>query len=110
MFKWGGTKCKQGTFTPEANQFHVNVGFKPKYLAISCFRTNNYAGTSYMYNEDVSSTKYIYSSSDSGGTLSTQDLGTSTTYRLYSIDDDGFTMNAFTTSSWRGNAYYIAIG
>lgn len=106
----GSQKVKIGTFTPQASRFSVTgVGFKPKYLAIYVARTTvTSTGVMFIYNEDFSTTKYMSASGDGTGAL--RDFGLSDNYRLYSIDNDGFTINGFTTASWRGTGYYFAIG
>ena len=103
-------KLKIGTFTPSSSRFSVTgVGFKPKYLAIYTARTDEtLMGCMYIYNEDFSTTKYIYSSGDATGAL--RNIGETGNYRLYSIDNDGFTINGYSTASWRGTGYYFALG
>lgn len=106
----GSQNVKIGTFTPQASQFSVTgVGFKPKYLAIYVARTTATSmGCMYIYDEDFSTTKYMMASGDGTGAL--RDFGLSNNYRLYSIDNDGFTLTGFSTASWRGTGYYFAIG
>ena len=102
-------KLAVGTFTAQSSRFSVTgVGFKPKYLAVYVAKTNDATGISYIYNEDVSTTYVITGSAD--GYLAARDLGSSTSYRLYSIDSDGFTINGFSTAAWRGTGYYFALG
>ena len=111
LYRTGGSsvKFKTGTFTTASSAVHVEVGFKPKYLAVITYQSN---GTSlslaYIYNEDLYTTKYMHTAGDKN--LSLQNLNSSTAYYLKSIDDDGFTVNGYTTAGWRGNAYYFAIG
>lgn len=107
----GGAKVKVGTFTNvDSTRFSVTgVGFKPKYLAIYIARTTpSNAGVTYVYNPDFSETQVMRAAGDT--TLALNNLGITNTYCLYSIDDDGFTINGFTNSSWRGTGYYFAIG
>lgn len=107
----GGTsKVKLGTFTPTSTGQTVvsDIGFKPKYLAIWCYKTNNTFGTMYIYDERYSTTKFVMAQSD--GTWNNANLGTASNYYLFSIDNSGFTLNKFYNSAWAGVSYYFAIG
>lgn len=111
LYRTGGSsvKFKTGTFRTASSAVHVEVGFKPKYLAVITYKSN---GTSfalgYIYNEDLSTTKYMHTAGDVNGGF--RNLNTTSAYNLKSIDDDGFTVNAYSSSDWRGNAVYFAIG
>lgn len=106
----GGQQVKIGTFTPQSSRFSVTgVGFKPKYLAIYTARTTpTNPGILYIYNQDFSQTQFAFGAGDSNAVLG--NLGTNSNYRLYSIDNDGFTINGYYTASWRGTGYYFAVG
>ena len=80
-----------GTFsTQTGSEYSINLGFKPKYLAIS--RSNGSSSTGItIYNENYSTTAFRYAN---GNTYAADvNLGGSTGGQLKSIDSDGFTMN-----------------
>lgn len=109
-----GGKCAVGTFTSPTggatNRIKVTLGFKPKQLLI--FRMTNanfnaYQGASpIMYDSEINENqfyRYTFSSASVGAT----NLGTNTTIVPYSIDDDGFTFNGYSSALyWK----YYAIG
>lgn len=88
----------------------VTLGFQPKYV---CVLTKVGTGTARLvniYNYDYSTTKAYWGSTTSAGSLTEYTIGSgSTTYRIASIDNDGFTLG-LTTSAWLGTCYYFAIG
>lgn len=109
-----GGKVAVGTFANSAagatSRTKVTLGFKPKQLLI--FRMTNanynaYQGYSpFMYDEEISKQqcfKYNFSSASVGN----QGFNTNTAIVPYSIDDDGFTFNGYTSALyWK----YYAIG
>lgn len=102
-------KFAKGTFTTGSSAVSVNIGFKPKYLAVIVNKSNGSSlGVSYIYNEDVSTGTYIHAATDVYAVV--RNLNTSTNYNLKSIDDNGFTVNPYPSSSWMGPATYFAIG
>lgn len=103
-------KVKNGTFYPSTTgEVSVDVGFKPKYLGVIVYKTDGTTlSLSYVYDEEVSTTKYMLTASDRNGGL--VDLNTTDDYRLKSIDSNGFTVNKYTSSNWNGLAYYFAVG
>ena len=102
------TKVASGCVTlSTSGMTKVVTGFKPKYLALTQGRTNTVSGNTLMmvYNENYSTTKFKFSSASVYS--SDVSLGGSTGNRLYSIDNDGFTI----TKSGDGRAEdYFAIG
>lgn len=103
----GGASAKyaKGTFsTQTGSAYSINLGFKPKYLAISRSAGSTASGMN-IYNEDYSTTVFRYAT----GSIYATDvaLGGSASGRLKSINSDGFTMN---TSASVTNMDYFAIG
>lgn len=93
---------KVGTFTNSTSaQTTVNCGFKPKYLAV----TFSSPSLSWTYDERQSTTQFFISGSATY--LQKVNLSTTNTNRLYSINNDGFTLNKMSTA---GTGYYFAIG
>lgn len=102
-------KFAKGTFIPSSSAVSVNIGFKPKYLAVTAYKTNGSTlGVTYIYNEDISTGTYIHGASDVYSVV--RSLNTTTNYNLKSINNDGFTVNPYPTADWRGTAVYFAIG
>lgn len=79
----------------------VTLGWQPKYLAIV---GDSNTGMMIIYNADRSTTAYQYAGASTHSSL--VNLGTSSNYRLYSVDASGFTMN----NCAGGSFYYFAIG
>ena len=104
----GSGDIATGTFTPTTSDLHITLGFKPKQLAIYVAKTDNSAGVLFSYDENVSTTQHLYTASGEG--LRFVNLGTTTVYRIKSIDNDGFTITGFSTAAWRGLGHYYAIG
>lgn len=101
----GGTKTATGTFsTSTSTQTTMNIGFKPKQLTVLVFEGNTKRAI-HSYNADVSTSNY--SVAGNATYLGTANLNTTTSGRIYSINDNGFTMNK---SSYVGTCYYFAIG
>lgn len=101
----GGQKVVNGTFsTQTSGSYSVNLGFKPKYLAIQAAAGSS-ATNMQIYNVDYSTTLFIYATSSAYS----QDkaFGSSTSGVLYSIDNNGFTMNK---SGSVVSLEYMAIG
>lgn len=100
----GNVKVKTGTFYGGKNgRVNVNIGFKPKFLAI--LTSNTSSSAMIIYNEELSTTQFHYAGASTYASM--KNLGTSSNYFLYSINDDGFTMNKYSTAS---DSYYFAIG
>lgn len=105
---FGGTaQVAVGTFSfSTTNRTTINLGFKPKQLFIRATDSTQKAYTMNMYDERYSTTKRM-----AGGTssyLNWANLAPTTTSNLYSIDDNGFTVNAGNSSATIG--YYFAVG
>ena len=83
------------------NQIKITLGFKPK--AFSMF---NNRGHIYIYDDAVSTTQYQFAGTNAY--VSTQNLGQTTTNQIYSIDNDGVTLNK--TSASTNVLYYSAVG
>lgn len=102
-------KFAKGTFTTSSSAVSVNIGFKPKYLAVTTYKSNGSTlGVAYIYNEDISTGTYMHAASDVSAVV--RNLNTTTNYNLKSINYDGFTINPYSSSDWRGTAVYFAIG
>lgn len=84
-----------------SNQIKITLGFKPK--AFSMFNND---GHLYIYDDAISTTQYRASGASAYAT--TVNLGTSNTSRIYSIDNDGVTLNKTTAST--NVLYYSAVG
>ncbi len=65
----------------------VTTGFRPKYIMAYSSST---ASQGFCYNADISTTQFRFFNSSGNGNAS---LGSSTGNYLYSINDDGFTIN-----------------
>lgn len=96
-------KCKAGTGTASSSaNTKISLGFKPKYLCI--FSSSSLNARNIVYDETMSTTKFAMSTSSSNCTV--YDLGTTNSFRIYSIDNDGFTL-----TKWNNNAiHYFALG
>lgn len=101
----GGEKVANGTWTQSTtDRTKITLGFKPKYLAIQASAGSS-STNMIVYNIDVSPTSFKFASQ---GTYATDlNFGSSTGSTLYSIDNDGFTMNK---SSSAISLEYMAIG
>ena len=77
----------------------IYLGFKPKYLCVTRYnRTDLTVIPSHIliYDEEISDYKYYMAfkgASGSDSNLLQRDLGISGSARLWSIDEDGFTVN-----------------
>ena len=97
---------KTGTFTASTSTTtSVTLGFKPKYLAVY-FPISSSARTMWIYDERISTSQYVLGSSSVYASLS--NIGSTSNYRLYSIDSNGFTCSKIGTAGV--TAYYFAIG
>lgn len=108
----GGTlKTATGAFTGSTtNTTKITLGFKPKYLSVVGYTSTNQFITA-IYNEDVNSTKQLFSAKNgSAATITTENIPFTSTgqSRIKSIDDDGFTMQSMI--SYAVNCYYFALG
>lgn len=87
--------------TTSGSQTVVYLGWQPKYLVVMGDSTTAFMN---VYDADKVDDKFQYAGAS---TYSTQvSLGGSSNYRLYSIDETGFTMNNCAGLSF----YYFAIG
>lgn len=102
-----GVNLVTGEFTSSVNQVTVDVGFKPRILMVTCRNSSNSIAILYYYNADIDTAKYIVASSDNS--LKNPSFPDTAAYRLRNITDNGFVVNGFTGSTWRGNCTYIAI-
>lgn len=84
-----------------SNQIKITLGFKPK--AFSMF---NDRGHIYIYDDAISTTQYRFAGTSVYA--STKNLGGSDTNQIYSIDNDGVTLNKTTAST--NVLYYSAVG
>jgi hypothetical protein len=101
---------KTGVTTVSASETtKVTCGFKPKYICAFTYKTGGTAKIMNVYDEDFSTTKGLYSSTNtSTGYIQEYTLGSSG-YYIGSIDNDGFTLSVW-PSAWVGPCYYFAIG
>lgn len=98
-------KVAQGTFEASTSaQTTINIGFKPKFLVIQQGASST-SGV-LIYDENVSTTASRFAGS--GTNLGSVNLGVTTNNRLYSINDDGFTVNK--VGSANVHCLYLAIG
>lgn len=94
-----------GTFSTQTDsEYSINLGFKPKYLAIARSAGSTASGMT-IYNEYYSTTVFRYATGSKYATDVA--LGGSNSGQLKSINSDGFTMNA---SASVVNMDYFAIG
>ena len=99
-----GSKVSIGTFTMATTNTKVTTGFKPKYIGI-CFGDGSTI-RGIIYNEDVSSTKYLSVATGSSAAWAT--LNGSNSVCLVSVDNDGFTVKV-SGSTYTGTYNYFAI-
>lgn len=114
----GGTNVKADTFTsPNNTSLSINVGFKPKKLAIYFTGSTETAVggglISWIYDEDYMGSakflKILRSGTTYTASVSAFDEANSNT--LVSIDANGFTVKTNTNTSFTGKTWhYIAIG
>lgn len=114
----GGGNAKSDTFTSPTNaSLSINVGFKPKKLAVYFTgSTESSVGSgliAWVYDEDyMGTTKFLkITRSGTSYTGAVSDFDESNSNTLVSIDDNGFTVKtntntAFTAKEW----HYIAVG
>lgn len=92
-----GSSEPQGVYVTGASitQAKQTLGFKPKYLLAAWKYSAGYTRV-FVYDETVSTTsfKIMYN----GTTLSDHNLGTNDGGMIYSIDDDGFTIDSYWSS------------
>lgn len=97
-------KTASGTFNSSStNQTTVNIGFKPQYIAV-IGRLNNSGAALNIYDTRLSTTKCLYTGASTS--LQYYNLGGKSDHHIYSINNDGFTIN-------KGGNYtgaYFAIG
>lgn len=102
------TRIANGSFMSSKSQnTTITIGFKPKYLVVS-------SGTSWVgvkiYDEDHSTTQFMDGTS-SGGAWRNLGSTSNTTFYIYSINNNGFTMRPDSASSGTGRTWnYFAIG
>ena len=96
----GSGKYAHGTFTTSTSATtKVTLGFKPKSLAIRI------SANMQFYDESVSTTSFKFATNNVY--LTNTNLGNTTTGRLQSVDNDGFTVNK---SGGVVTGYYSAVG
>ena len=103
LFKSGTiSECAHSTQNGDnVNRIKVTLGFKPK--AFSMFNDRGYI---YIYDDAISTTQYRFAGTSVYA--STKNLGNSETNQIYSIDNDGVTLNKTTAST--NVLYYSAVG
>lgn len=111
--KKGGGSGIKGVQAIEAYQtasnLKITLGFKPKALQIF-IRGNDTNTITLQYDENISTTKYVRNYTASSPQSSWQTIGSTTNQRrLYSIDNDGFTLTP-NTDATSPTIYYSAIG
>ena len=93
------TSLASGTFmSSNVDSTSISLGFKPKKLCVQLAASST-STDHRIYDEDIRSTGFL------AGT-SWKNLGTTTNNYIYSINDDGFTVNK--DSSVRKWSYYAA--
>lgn len=96
----GTGKYAHGSFTTStSSNTKITLGFKPKTLALMIVNNLNY------YDETISTTQYKLATPSVN--MTNINLGNTTVGRLTSIDDDGFTINKYSSAL---TCYYHAIG
>lgn len=97
-----GSKKARGTFTTSTSaKVKVTLGFRPKYIGI----LSPTSSIIMIYDERVSTSQFIRATSSYYSAF--QNLGNTSNGRLYSIADDGFTINAHSSAQIFN---YVAIG
>lgn len=95
-------KTASGTFNGSA-QLTIGTGFKPQYIAV-IGRLNNSGAALNIYDTRLSTTQCLYTGASTS--LQYYNLGGTSSHHIYSINNDGFTIN-------KGSNYtgaYFAIG
>lgn len=106
----GKRESSLGTLSYQtSSNFKVTLGFKPK--ALQVFMRGNDSNTiTLQYDENISTTKYVRNYTGSSAQSGWQTIGSTTSQRrLWSIDDDGFTLTPNTDTS-TPTIYYSAVG
>lgn len=102
MYECKVNKVVRGTYTTSTSaKVKVTLGFKPKYIGI----LSSTSSIIIIYDERVSTSQFMRATSSYYSAF--QNLGNTSTGRLYSVDDDGFTINAHSSVQ---NFNYVAIG
>ena len=106
----GKRESSLGTLTYQtSSNFKVTLGYKPKALQV-ILRGNDTNTITLQYDESISTTKYIRNYTASTPQSGWQTIGsTANQRRLWSIDDDGFTLTPNTDTS-TPTIYYSAVG
>ena len=88
---WKNPIIGYGTGSSSTNTT-VNLGFRPSFLIISSLYNNTYCYGLCLYDSNISTTTYI-----DGIAYATHELPHKSSYaRLYSIDNNGFTITSWT--------------
>lgn len=96
----GTGKYAHGSFTTStSSNTKITLGFKPKTLALMIANNLNY------FDESISTTQYKFATPSTN--MTNINLGNTTAGRLTSIDDDGFTINSYSSAL---TCYYHAVG
>lgn len=96
------TKIGTFTFSGVASQF-INIGFEPQYIA--AWKSDG-GVHGFIYNEDISTEKYLSINTASSSTFSNLGSGNG---RLLSISSSGFAVEC-TSSNYNGEYRYFAVG
>ena len=95
------SKVTFGEITLQSSSQKIELGYKPKYIMISCKTATNSASNATSYAKNDDGTVNFFTSS---GTTA---FPNSTTHTINSVDDTGFIVGAFTNPNV-SKVYYLA--
>lgn len=101
----GGGNVATGTVNFTTSNTKVTTNFKPKYIAVAASNGTSVRG--FVYNEDISTTKYLQTASGSSAAWGT--IGSTGYVQLVSVSNDGFTVKA-TQNTYTGSYNYFVMG
>lgn len=94
-------KVKFGEITLQSTSQKIELGYKPKYIMISCKTATGSASNATSYAENNDGTVNFFTSSG------TTTFPNSTTHTINSVDDTGFVVGAFTNPNIT-KVYFLA--
>lgn len=98
LYKTGGGGMDTGTLTPSSStEEKVTLGYKPRFVNIWFKKGNNVFGI--YYSEDNYPDYQMAASESSNDSVVMTAVPTTASNRIKSIDDDGFTLNTFASST-----------
>lgn len=112
MVASGGGKVASGTFKLSTSaQTTLDLGFEPIFFC-AYYRPsqNNNVRVEFLYDKDYSTTNFLYVDYSGPVVLGGRNFGTSTNTQIYSINNNGVTMNKGDSTTSAYDWHYFAIG